>query len=420
MRRISTHYRPAFTLVELLVVIAIIGILIGLLLPAVQSAREAARRMQCSNNLKQLALGVHGHHDVHNAVPGGGGGHSQSYSGFVPMLPFIEQNGRADLIGSVADDFRADGRGITPGVEYDRSRPFARDFEGWQGPVAVFGCPSDSKTRMSESNMTATNYVFSVGDFVDEHYANQENNMYYNRRSFIQQTRSGSKMGNRTVPVPVNFSAASDGLSNSILMSERCTSPFAYMADGRNPARNPPQDLMMKGGILSGDTSQDWEAGTWRNPQACLLYRGAGGQYGNYSHRSALIPSAGQGTYFGFRGNTNWKFNTILPPNAPSCAWYSGTNIHVDAMYFPPTSYHSGGVNAAMADGAVRFIPDTIHVTFGVNPPGTRCPNSDNVDYGGRPVSGRSQKYAPYTGPSAFGVWGALGSINGGESAALP
>jgi prepilin-type N-terminal cleavage/methylation domain-containing protein len=88
--------RSGFTLVELLVVIAIIGILVGLLLPAVQAAREAARRMQCSNNMKQIGLAMHNYHDTHKSFPtfvihNGQGDYWRGYSAFTQMLPFIEQ-----------------------------------------------------------------------------------------------------------------------------------------------------------------------------------------------------------------------------------------------------------------------------------------------------------------------------------------
>src|SRR6516164_9548103 len=97
----STPPRMGFTLIELLVVIAIIAILIGLLLPAVQAAREAARRAQCTNNLKQIALAASNYHDVNGCFPGGSYSpvskpaawhFAQNFSCFVRMLPFSEQS----------------------------------------------------------------------------------------------------------------------------------------------------------------------------------------------------------------------------------------------------------------------------------------------------------------------------------------
>lgn len=97
---------PAFTLVELLVVIAIIGVLVALLLPAVQAAREAARRMQCTNNMKQYVLAIHNYHDTQGTLPGGGfrtalrkaNDYDPPFSIHMALFPYYEQGGRYDLL----------------------------------------------------------------------------------------------------------------------------------------------------------------------------------------------------------------------------------------------------------------------------------------------------------------------------------
>jgi len=133
--------RSAFTLVELLVVIAIIGILVSLLLPAVQSAREAARRMQCSNNIKQLGLAFHTYHDTHRTFPinfafrGGGGGPAIANTGKSWMQMILPQIDQGNMFSRI--DFNAGLQGDTPNVVQNR--------EISNTIVSSFLCPSDGE-----------------------------------------------------------------------------------------------------------------------------------------------------------------------------------------------------------------------------------------------------------------------------------
>ncbi len=132
--------RSGFTLVELLVVIAIIGVMVGLLLPAVQAAREAARRMSCGNNFKQIGLGMHNYHATYNTLASGRyGTMANSYrlnSNAVGILPFMEQQALWELVSSPQSSGSIPAMGNTP----DQDAP---NFVPWQTQVPGYRCPSD-------------------------------------------------------------------------------------------------------------------------------------------------------------------------------------------------------------------------------------------------------------------------------------
>lgn len=350
--------RRAFTLVELLVVIAIIGVLIALLLPAVQAAREAARRSQCANNLKQLGLGLQNYHDVNNAFPIGCGGTTQGYpncnngriSPFIPLLPFIEQQATYTQIAGGGNGYPAYG---PPGWS---------SWPNWNVQVTSLLCPSDSRPHPATGAVGENNYAFSHGDSINNIYIWNSDPINWSRGMF-----TNSKA--------VTLSMVTDGTSNTIIMSERLRANFAA---GSQPKVNIKQGVVPS---MAVNTS----------PGICLPT--ANGMY--YTD-----PSVVSG-YFG----TNWTdcetvrcgFNTVLAPNSPSCAvtsTYCPACGAPDAQggVFPPTSSHSGGVNGVMVDGSVRFINDNI--------------NTGNLGLAEVNV-----------GPSAYGVWGALGSKNGDEGA---
>jgi prepilin-type N-terminal cleavage/methylation domain-containing protein len=351
-----------FTLIELLVVIAIIAVLVALLLPAVQQAREAARRSQCRNNLKQLGLALHNYHDVYLRFPYGRGGtghpdggtidklntNVNRESGFVGLLPYIDQGPLYNQISSP----------LTIGsVTY---KPFGPQSDNTSYTPYLTFIPTLICASAIQKNQSllggSTNYAFSWGD---------------NSTRITGSESVSSRVGVRNDMRGLfgfqncrKISAVLDGLSNTIAMTEIATS-------------NDPNALL--GGVARSRGTQVYDS-----PITCLLE-------GNRA--TGLLSSNGSNA--AWRGN-GWAngvvsytgVNTILPPNSPACMQSSNDHSNGQA---PASSMHTGGVHALFADGAVRFI-------------------SENIDTGN--LSAKDVK----SGPSPYGIWGALGSINGAET----
>jgi prepilin-type N-terminal cleavage/methylation domain-containing protein/prepilin-type processing-associated H-X9-DG protein len=287
--------RRGFTLVELLVVIAIIGILIALLLPAVQAAREAARRSQCSNNLKQIGLGMHNYHDVYKRLPIGA--FSCCWGTWkVPLLPFIEQEALFELY--------AEGPKCTDAVPNRYGHAVNLPVTTQQG-LSAFYCPSD-EPNAPIGDIQSHNYVVNFGN---TGYGQQSNlnGVIFGYAPF-RGVPSSWCIGGRN-EVCFKFASIIDGLSNTFLASE------VIIGQGR-----------------------DLRGFSWWS-DAC--------QFTTYLSPNSPLPDRIYTSYY--CNNTN--------PNPP-CAQSTGT----DPSMFAARSRHPGGVQAAMCDGSVDFISETIEL----------------------------------------------------------
>jgi prepilin-type N-terminal cleavage/methylation domain-containing protein len=217
--------RSAFTLVELLVVIAIIGVLVALLLPAVQAAREAARRSQCSNNLKQMALACHNHHDVYGHLPPSS--FNRQFARAIPMhwwherlgyitaiLPFMEQKPLYDRViqYSIAGNppWHNNAHAGLPSPYIQR--------------VNTLMCPSDIETKiMPDDWLAPTNYHCNRGDILMPYW------FWEFRGTFGMESRGR-----------INFASVSDGTANTLLLSEVAVGKVPCHVC-TNPGRNCPR-----------------------------------------------------------------------------------------------------------------------------------------------------------------------------------
>ena len=361
-----SQFRAGFTLVELLVVIAIIGMLIALLLPAVQSAREAARRIHCTNNLKQFGVALHNYHDIHNALPpiqvrgvriDGQPGclGSKVTSVHSRLLPFLEQTSVYEL--------------IPPNQQWlfnscwPHTQPIAdHSAEAARLPISTFHCPSDPGLLVIDNIYASTgtptptgtnNYMCCTGSAVGTHFdvRHKTDGAFY----------FDSKTG---------LEALTDGTSNVIVFSEAVIGdgyvpPASGNAGGLAGPGEPPDPMLpyTRCALAENFTTYAWQGAPINNTQFPGSNDGSVEDLATVGLEVLIDGYAGETTWIGWRG-TAWisgrcyatAFSTFSTPNHRHSDWGSyGTS-----GYYAARSFHRGGVNVLKGDGAVSFATDNV------------------------------------------------------------
>ncbi|MCL2119251.1 MAG: DUF1559 domain-containing protein [Planctomycetaceae bacterium] len=352
--------------------------------------------MQCSNNVKQWSLALHNHHDAMKCLPSQysqGTVKHERFSVHYRLLPYLEQAALKDAIDN--DDTITAPWIPTVGVVADT--PANRKGQEIRNTrVTALLCPSDGErydlTMLGGAHNHAcsrTNLVISFADgiaHVDQNaspFTHSFTGTGVNRvNTPVGQTPGTGNLTHRLLFYYYkrsDFGTATDGTSNTIVCSETVTGDW--------------NKETIKGSIAG---YQDFDDGGYNAyPSMCMALRD-GNTY-KWGDNGALPQP-----YVHPRGG-NWLetyaaqtgFHTIIPPNGPSCNKETTEAIRVGIL--APTSNHTGGVNAGLLDGSVQFV-------------------SDSVDTGGLPMT-RTGTYLQ--GESRFGVWGAMGTPNGGESKSL-
>lgn len=328
--------KKGFTLIELLVVIAIIAILVALLLPAVQQAREAARRAECKNKLKQIGLALHNYHELAACMPGSpvaciasataGGPRSADcwlgWSGFSQLLPYMDQGPLYKICDFNRYWYRA------PNADGATDNRIASNTQ-----LGIFWCPSDPASNNQDGSPGgSTSYCLSGGPMSEWAGRNNSNGMFtlYKARRFRDLT---------------------DGVSNTIMASE--------VKIGNNTNKKDDTFRVHTAGALTSvntGNSRRFDNSQANIDRILAYYQACKAQLATVGNNGAS-DEIGR---FWASGRSGWGpwFNTLMTPNkGPHCdADGSITTIDLKTA----SSYHPGGVHVLMADGTVHFINETI------------------------------------------------------------